>query len=126
MDTPTSLLERLHHAADPRDWNRFVRLYTPLLLYWARQAALQEADADDLVQEVLTQLLRKLPEFHYDRNRSFRSWLRTLTLNKWREIQRRRAPLVVAGADLDKTAADDDLAAFEEAEYCRHIVQQAL
>jgi DNA-directed RNA polymerase specialized sigma24 family protein len=35
-------------------------------------------------------LLHKLPEFQYDRQKSFRSWLRTVTMNKWKERGRRR------------------------------------
>ena len=67
------------------------RLYTPLLYYWCQRAGLQEQDAADLVQEVFVLLVRKLPEFRYDRERSFRNWLRTVALNKWRESQRRRS-----------------------------------
>ena len=89
--TSASLLHRLRQGADPRDWQRFVRLYTPLLFRWARQAGAQEADAADLVQEVLALLLGKLPSFDYDGSRSFRAWLRTVLLNKWRDACRRRA-----------------------------------
>ncbi len=125
MDTPASLLERLRDPADGAARDRFVALYTPLLFFWARRAGLQDADAADLVQEVLTSLLRKLPGFVYDRNRSFRGWLRTVVLNKWREIRRRKipSPLGDAAADL---AAPDELAALEEQEYRRHLVHQAL
>ncbi|MBI1914343.1 MAG: sigma-70 family RNA polymerase sigma factor [Planctomycetes bacterium] len=127
MDTPASLLERLRRPDDPAAWDRFVELYTPLLYYWARCTGLQQADAADLVQEVLVVLFRKLPEFTYDKQRSFRNWLRTITLNKWRESKRRRAPVSFeAGAALDEVAAPDDMAALEEKEYRRHLVGQAL
>lgn len=127
VDTPLSLLERLRRPGDARAWDQFVHLYTPLLYHWARRAGLQEADAADLVQEVLLLLFRKLPEFHYDRQRSFRSWLRAVTLNKWRERHRRRDPLVAGnGAELAEVADVCDMADFEEAEYRRSVVQQAL
>jgi RNA polymerase sigma-70 factor (ECF subfamily) len=127
MDTPVSLLERLRRPGDARAWDQFVQLYSPLLYHWARRKGLQEADAADLVQEVLLLLFRKLPEFIYDRQRSFRSWLRTVTLNKWLEGQRRRDPLAIGnGGDLAEIADADDMAAFEEAEYRRSVVQQAL
>ena len=63
-------------------WSRFVELYTPLIYFWARKCGLQSPDAADLVQDVLTLLVDKLPEFQYDRSGSFRGWLRTVTLNK--------------------------------------------
>src|SRR5438874_1167415 len=82
--TPASLLERLRQPFEPEAWARFVSLYTPLIFSWARRVGLQEQDAADLVQEVFVTLLQVLPTFTYDRHRSFRRWLRTVTLNKWR------------------------------------------
>ena len=80
MDTtPVSLLERVRQGSDHEAWTRFVKLYTPLIFYWARRCGLQVADSADLTQEVFAALFQKLPEFTYDRQRSFRSWLRTLT-----------------------------------------------
>src|SRR5581483_8600497 len=63
--TSASLLERLRQPSDADAWGRLVRLYTPLLLYWARRLGLQYPDAADLVQDVLVVLVQKLPEFHY-------------------------------------------------------------
>jgi RNA polymerase sigma-70 factor (ECF subfamily) len=125
--TPASLLERLRQP-DPRAaWDRFVELYTPLLYYWARRVGLQESDAADLVQEVFTVLLQKLPEFTYDRSKSFRGWLRTLTLNKWRERQRRAGARREEGAAARPELAGPDAAeALWEAEYQQHLVRRAL
>ena len=50
--TSASLLERLQRQAHADDWGRFVRLYAPLLLGWARRAGASESDAADLVQDV--------------------------------------------------------------------------
>jgi hypothetical protein len=61
--TPVSLLERLKVREDSAAWDRFVQLYTPLLYYWVRKTGLQEADAADLVQDVLTVLVAKMPDF---------------------------------------------------------------
>jgi RNA polymerase sigma-70 factor (ECF subfamily) len=55
----------LHGPADQAAWDWFVRLYTPLLFYWARKAGLAEADSADLVQDVFCVLVRKMPEFRY-------------------------------------------------------------
>lgn len=126
MDTPASLLERLRGPADPEAWARFVHLYTPLLAFWAGRAGLQEADAADLIQDVFTLLLKKLPELAYDPNKSFRAWLRTVTLNRWRE--RCRAAVRVSGGEaaLAEVACPDGAEAFWEAEYRQHLVGQAL
>ncbi|MCA9121125.1 MAG: sigma-70 family RNA polymerase sigma factor [Planctomycetaceae bacterium] len=102
-----------------------MRLYSPLLFYWARRAGLEEADAADLVQEVLQLLIQKLPDFQYDAQQSFRSWLRRVTLNKWHEMQRRKRP-AVSGIEFDEYSAPDDADAFWEIEYRQHLVQRAL
>src|SRR5207253_305739 len=126
--TSASLLERLRRPGDQEAWAQFVRLYTPLLYYWARRAGLQQQDASDLVQDVFAVLFRKLPEFTYDRGRSFRGWLRTVTLNRWRSDRRRLAGQRRADPDahLSDLAAPDGLGLFEEGEYRRRVVGRAL
>lgn len=88
--TSESLLMRLKESQNQQAWSRFVEIYTPLLYFWARKVGLQSQDASDLVQDVLTLVFRKLPGFDYDRQKSFRGWLRMITLNKHREICRRK------------------------------------
>ena len=120
MDTThASLLMRLREPAEQEAWARFVKLYTPLLYAWARRLPLREQDAADLVQDVFTVLVRKLPEFDYDRHKSFRAWLRTVTLNRWHDHQRRRGirPKEASNLPLSGVADSDHAAAFEEAEY---------
>jgi RNA polymerase sigma-70 factor (ECF subfamily) len=124
--TPLSLLQRLQESPTADDWARFVRLCTPLLYGWARRTGLQEADAADLVQDVFTLLLVKLPTFRHQGPGSFRGWLRTVTLNKYRE-RGRRATLPLAGhVPLEDLAAPDSLAESWDAEYRQHLVGQAL
>ncbi|MBM3997721.1 MAG: hypothetical protein FJ303_26795 [Planctomycetes bacterium] len=53
LTTLPSLLRRLHERRDEQAWQRFVDLYTPVLLTWARRLDLSATDASDLVQEVL-------------------------------------------------------------------------
>jgi RNA polymerase sigma-70 factor (ECF subfamily) len=128
VETPVSLLERLRQPSASDAWERFVTLYTPLIYSWARRAGLQAQDAADLVQEVLLTLVRALPGFTYDRHRSFRRWLRTVTLNKWRDLRRRRGGRPLPGDEgaLAEAAAPDDPDAFWEAEYRREVVARAL
>ena len=127
ITTSVSLLERLRQPANRDAWNRFVELYTPLLFQCGRRLGLQDQDAADLAQDVLVLLIHKLPEFSYDPSRSFRGWLRTVTMNKWRE-NLRRAP--VLGTDANSQLADapaaPDLPEFEEAEYRAYVIRRTL
>src|SRR4051794_1091470 len=101
--TPPSLLERVRSSTDQEAWNWFVRLYTPLLYRWVRRLGLQGQDADDLIQDVFTLLIRKLPEFRYDPRKRFRNWLYTVTVNRLHE-RRRGQPQSVVQVDNDVLA----------------------
>lgn len=127
-ETPASLLERLRGPGQARAWDQFVELYSPLLFHWARRVGLRGGDAADLVQDVFAILVRKLPEFEYDRTRGFRNWLRTVTFNKWREMLRRHQPAPVDpnGALLDEVSAPDGAEPFWEAEYRELLTRRLL
>ncbi len=88
--TPASLLFRLRSYEESAAWGRFVDLYTPLLFHWAQQLGQQESDRADLVQDVFLILWRKLPEFEYDREKSFHAWLKTIFMNRYRSRLRKR------------------------------------
>jgi RNA polymerase sigma factor (sigma-70 family) len=78
--TSATLLGLLRTAPEDQEaWNRFVEQYGPKIYGWCRQWRLQEADAEDVTQNVLLRLARKLRTFAYDPKSSFRGWLRTLT-----------------------------------------------
>jgi RNA polymerase sigma-70 factor (ECF subfamily) len=126
--TPVSLLQRLRRQPAREDWERLVSMYTPLLYYWARRAGLQQTDAADLVQDVLSILVKKLPDFEYDPARSFRSWLRTILLNEWRK--RRRRPNIATASPSDPRLAEvaltDETELLSEEEYRARLTARAL
>lgn len=128
VDTPASLLERLRGPDEPAAWERFVDLYSPLLFCWARRLGLHAADAADLVQEVFAVLVEKLPEFRYDRSQSFRAWLRTVLMNKWRNRHRRpaEASLEALAPGLSGLALPAEQEAFDDAEYRRLVTRRAV
>ena len=125
--TSTSLLLRLRQPTDRTAWSRFVRLYGPLIYKWAIETGMQANDAADLVQDVMTLLLRKLPSFEYDKSRSFRSWLKTVTLNKWKEKCRRKAlPMTNATDSRLASLPDPNSEDFWEADYRQEVVARAM
>ena len=102
MSTSLSLLERLR--ADPKDsaWQNLVEIYTPLIQNWLRRHQVREADSDDISQEVLAVVIRRLPEFeHNKREGAFRNWLRTITVNCLRDFWRSRKNRPTATGDSD-------------------------
>ena len=93
-DTPSStslsLLEQVRKL-EPQGWERFVRLYGPLVYEWGRIARLQDEDAADVMQEVFRSVAAKIALFRHDQPEdSFRGWLWTITNNKIRDHFRQR------------------------------------
>jgi RNA polymerase sigma-70 factor (ECF subfamily) len=128
--TSVTLLEALRSSTAQDAWRRFVQLYSPLLLRWARQLGLQDSDAADLVQDVFVTLVAKLPGFRYDRDGSFRRWLHTVLRNRWRDWQRRKTarPVSTGNSTLIEMIPDDDESAADlsEVEYHKQLLNRAL
>jgi len=84
-DTNTTLLGRVMSLDDHQAWGDFFDLYCPMLRAQALKAGLSWEEANDLLQEVFIELVRRIPIFAYNRRKgSFRAWLRRLT--RWRII----------------------------------------
>ncbi|MFV1967522.1 MAG: RNA polymerase sigma factor [Pirellulaceae bacterium] len=90
-ETSLSLLDRVCQETDSESWNRLVGLYAPLLKRWLKRYEVQHSDAEDLLQEVFTTLVRDLPKFrHNHRAGAFRSWLRTILVHRLHDFWRSR------------------------------------
>src|SRR5262249_19205745 len=92
--TRVTLLSQLRQEPpDQCSWDEFVERYGRHIYRWCRQWKLQDADAEDVTQDVLVKLTQKLRTFAYDPSRTFRGWLKTVAHNAWRDFEggRRRA-----------------------------------
>jgi len=86
----STLLDQLR-AGRPDAWERFVRLYSPMVYRWCRRSALAAEDAADVLQEVLSAVARHLSDFRRETVQdSFSGWLAAITRNKVRDCYRRR------------------------------------
>jgi len=81
--TRASLLVQLRDGSNDAAWQEFVRLYSPVVYGFARNRGLQDADAADLMQDVMRSVMNAIGRFDYDRHQgTFRGWLFTITRNK--------------------------------------------
>jgi RNA polymerase sigma-70 factor (ECF subfamily) len=132
--TPSvTLLGRLYH--DPSDqaaWSDFVARYGLKIFQWCRRWHLQEADAQDVAQDVLLKLHGLMATFSYDASRSFGAWLKTLAHHAWRDLvaEWRRAGIGTGDTRmatfLNDLEAGDDLAGDLQVEFRRELLDQAL
>jgi RNA polymerase sigma-70 factor (ECF subfamily) len=131
--TSVSLLRRLQ-APGPHesDWQRFQDIYLPLIRHWLGRVPGLAEETADLSQEVLIVVLREIPRFERQREGSFRTWLRQVTVNKLRTYwkQRGRRPSVgIEAADrfLDQLIdPKGDLAREWDRDHDRHVFRKLL
>lgn len=114
FQTSLTLMEQLRQFPwNTEAWDRFVELYRPKIYGWCRAWGLQEADAEDVAQDVIAKLTHKMASFQYDHTRCFRAWLKTITQHALSDLMasRGRALLdatipilksIEARADLEK------------------------
>jgi RNA polymerase sigma-70 factor (ECF subfamily) len=89
--THPSLLIRIRNPQDREAWETFVDTYVPLIYRYARRVGLQDADAADITQEVLSEVARCIRSFEYRPERGrFRDWLGTLARRRVSRFLRRK------------------------------------
>lgn len=127
LTTSISLLDRLCLRIDEASWSEFVDLYAPVLCRWTLAAGVQLADAQEITQEVLVFVHQRLDRFRHQGKGAFRAWLKQATLNKIRELRRRRrveASHIESWEHLD-ALADPKAAAAWDVMYAEGIFQRA-
>ena len=130
--TNPSLLGRL--GTDPSNataWTEFVRRYGGLIYRWCRVWDLQDADAQDVTQNILLRVARQMRTFRYDPKRRFRGWLRAVAHGAWCDwLTEQNRPDHATGDSaalhrLSAIAARDDLLHRLEAEYDCELLEFA-
>lgn len=81
--TSETLLNRVRQPDADGAWAEFAALYGPLVYRTARRGGLQDADAEDVRQDVLRAVAATIGRFeHTPGTGSFRRWLFTITRNR--------------------------------------------
>ena len=76
LPTRRSLLTRLKNWDDQEGWREFFETYWRLIYSVALKAGLNAPDAEDLVQDTILVVAKKMKDFHYDPALgSFKAWL---------------------------------------------------
>ena len=89
--THISLLDALKKGDTESAWLIFFEKYSKLIHLWCRRWGASVEDSEDVVQETLLLVFRKIAKFQYNPDQSFRAWLKTISHHNWvRSIERNR------------------------------------
>jgi RNA polymerase sigma factor (sigma-70 family) len=143
IPTRVSLLNRLKRWDDQESWRQFFNTYWKLIYAAAARSGLNDAEAQDVVQETVIAVAKKMETFQYDPAAdSFKGWLYYLTRKRIAMQFRRRARdrgkrlesecdgsgCANPPADLEQIPDPDgfDPEAFWQEEWERNLLQAAL
>jgi RNA polymerase sigma factor (sigma-70 family) len=137
--TRKSLLKRLKNWDDQESWKDFFDTYWKLIHGVAVKSGLTNAEAQDVVQETIFAVAKKMGGFDYDPEvGSFKAWLLTLTrwriTDAWRKKQYEQAgrrkpreePLHTSILDRQAAPSDSELEKIWQAEWDRNVLEVAL
>jgi RNA polymerase sigma factor (sigma-70 family) len=129
--TRHTLLARLRAPGDEAAWHEFVGLYEPLVYRLARQRGLQDADAQDLCQEVFRTVAGAIGRWDPALG-SFRAWLLRIARNLLLNLldRQKRHPRGSGDSDVQALLAeqpgpDPETTALFDAEYRRRLFEWA-
>lgn len=101
--TSVTLLKDLSSDADSVRWTEFCRTYETTMRGFL-QARFPSVDADDVIQETLIALSKRLPDYHYtpDEHGHFRNYLTGILKHKAEDTLRRQARDARLRAELER------------------------
>ena len=98
-ETNESLIFRVKDPADAAAWSAFLAIYRPVIYRLARSRGLQDADADDLAQQVFVSIARAVENWTPAADGPpFRAWLYRIAHNEILKAITRRKPDAAAGS----------------------------
>jgi len=98
-ETSESLILRVKDPTDVAAWSAFLAIYRPVVYRLARSRGLQDADADDLAQQVFLAIARAVESWKpVTEGAPFRAWLYRIAQNEILKAITRRKPDTAAGS----------------------------
>ena len=131
-ETCDSLIQRVKDPADAAAWEEFTKMYRPIIYRVARTRGLQEADAQDLAQQVLLAVSGAVGRWERrDDDSRFRNWISRITSRAvMKSLSRGPRDPAVGGTDVlilleELPQTDPATAELMELEYRRQLYLKA-
>ena len=129
LNTRMTLLNKVKDKHDDQSWHEFVSFYQRYIAGIIHKMNFPADEVDDIVQTVLLQVWKKLPEFEYNPSQGkFRNWLATITVNRVRDAQRKsgRKNDLLNNESLDSNnTSQPEVEELAEKEWIKHISKLA-
>ena len=118
--TRRSLLVRMKSEDNQKGWRDFMEKYGRFIYGMARKSGFTQEEAEDVMQDTLVSVARKIPDFHYQGGKgSFKAWLvmivKSRIIDHLRKKYRRLPSLGGAAAGEDGTRVEERIAQEEDA-----------
>ncbi|MEP3478727.1 MAG: sigma-70 family RNA polymerase sigma factor [Fuerstiella sp.] len=98
-ETSYSLIARVQDLDDGASWADFLEIYQPVVFRMARRRGLQDADAQDIVQQVFISISRSIKRWRASSGQPpFRAWLATIARNAITNSLNRRPADAASGS----------------------------
>ncbi len=98
--TRQTLIQRLKDTENDEAWKEFYDFYWQLITGWARRFGCSPTKADDVFQETMVCLLRKISSFEYNPGKgSFRSYLKTIVKARCYDLFRKESRYIASSDD---------------------------
>ena len=100
-ETRSTLLAGIKSPENREAWEEFIAIYRPLIYRMARRRGLQDADAQDVAQDILIRVAAAIERYEPQPGVRFRHWLRRVASNAiLTSLQRQPRDLGTGGTDI--------------------------
>ena len=95
--TSVTLLDSIRMRNDQTAWNLFYSTYSTRINAWCSRWGTAPDEIEDVIQETMLSVLKKIDLFNYDPQRSFRAWLKTVAWRTWKKFENKTTTARLSG-----------------------------
>ncbi len=133
MKTNRILIAKVRQDLACEEWTSLVEIYQPLISQWASRFGGSADEIADIAQDVLYVVVRDLSKFeHNGRTGAFRNWLKTITINRLRQLWKQQARRRIVNSEFNEEALqsltdpNSELSIRWNREHDQHVFDQVI